>query len=225
MQFLLYSSFASLAAAGYVAPLFGRAASSSSSVTCSNGGSVCGSSCYDPQSYLCCSDAGALCAIGSYCSTDSNGNSACCENGANCQGSGTAVSSLQSVTYASSTAAGATASATSGTGSATAASTSAVSTTVACSNGESVCGDGCYDPTAFECCSETGVLCKSGQYCTTNTNSEAICCAVGFNCNGEGSSTASAQSATTVPTSGTALASTASASGTLPHDTWLTLTY
>ena len=198
MQFLFISSFATLALAGSIPALFER------QTTCSNGGSVCGSSCYDPQSQVCCDTSGALCAIGTYCSKDADGNTACCANGQNCQGSN-AAATASPVTSAASSVSGTPASSTSAAPSATAAS-------VTCSNGQSRCGGGCYDPTAFTCCSQGGVLCGINQYCSQNSQMDTVCCAIGFNCNGQGSSTAAASSATTVSQSGTATAASSSAS-------------
>lgn len=204
MQFILLSTFASVAIAGHVAPLFGRQASTSQAVSCTNGGSVCGNSCYDPQSQLCCSTAGDLCSIGQYCSTDSSGNAACCENGSNC--AGTASTNLQSATTAASIASGATGSPSSVAASGTSSGASASTTSVTCSSSESRCGSGCYDPNSYVCC-QGGSVCAIGQYCNVNSLQEVSCCATGYNCNGEGSSTTSAQSATSVPAGGTVLAS------------------
>jgi hypothetical protein len=77
------------------------------------------------------------------------------------------------------------------------------STGAVCSNGESVCGSGCYDPTAYTCCGAQGQVCPTGNWCSgANT-----CCPNGKNCDGQGSSTASGVSATAVQSGSTILGS------------------
>jgi hypothetical protein len=77
------------------------------------------------------------------------------------------------------------------------------STGAVCSNGESVCGSGCYDPTAYLCCGQEGQVCPTGNYCA----SASRCCPIGANCDGQGTSTASGASATVVQSGSTILGS------------------
>jgi hypothetical protein len=72
-----------------------------------------------------------------------------------------------------------------------------------CSNGESACGTGCFDPTAYICCGEQGQVCPSGNWCS----GASTCCPIGKNCDGQGSSTASGVSATIVQSGSTILGS------------------
>ncbi|CAD0018659.1 unnamed protein product [Aureobasidium pullulans] len=77
------------------------------------------------------------------------------------------------------------------------------STGTTCSNGESVCGSGCYDPTAYICCGQAGQVCASGNYCASADR----CCPIGANCDGQGTSTASGVSATAIQSGSTILGS------------------
>jgi hypothetical protein len=77
------------------------------------------------------------------------------------------------------------------------------STGTVCSNGESVCGSGCYDPTAYTCCGEQGQVCATGNYCASANR----CCPNGANCDGQGTSTASGVSATAIQSGSTILGS------------------
>jgi hypothetical protein len=77
------------------------------------------------------------------------------------------------------------------------------STGAVCSNGNSACGTGCYDPTAYLCCGEGGQVCPINNYCA----SASRCCPIGQNCDGQGPSTASGVSATAVQSGSTILGS------------------
>lgn len=72
-----------------------------------------------------------------------------------------------------------------------------------CSNGESACGSGCYDPTAYQCCGSQGQVCPIGNYCASANR----CCPNGANCDGQGTSTAEGSSATAVQSGSTILGS------------------
>jgi hypothetical protein len=77
------------------------------------------------------------------------------------------------------------------------------STGAVCSNGESVCGSGCYDPTSYQCCGSEGQVCPTGTYCASANR----CCPTGANCDGQGTSTAEGSSATVVQSGSTILGS------------------
>lgn len=72
-----------------------------------------------------------------------------------------------------------------------------------CSNGESACGQGCYDPSSYLCCGSDGQVCPQGTYCAGADR----CCEIGKNCDGQGSSTASGFSATVVQSGSTIMGS------------------
>jgi hypothetical protein len=76
-------------------------------------------------------------------------------------------------------------------------------TDAACTNGESKCGPGCYDPTAYQCCGEAGQICPVGNYCASSNR----CCPNGANCDGQGTSTAAGAVATAVKSGSTILGS------------------
>lgn len=77
------------------------------------------------------------------------------------------------------------------------------STGAVCSNGESACGQGCYDPTSYQCCGDAGQVCPIGDYCASANR----CCPNGANCDGQGTSTAAGSSAVAVASGSTLLGS------------------